>query len=229
MRSSCSRRGSGRLGCRAKPCAASKATRSSSGVSCACWPATQPRSSLPPRHGEKTTCSFVKPSGAACHPCGDPKTTCSRDSRWLPRSCSRDTSFAPQLTILRWMSTPPAGYSRCCARTPRTMSSSTICRVEAQSRASGPTRCSTPWTVPNAPYDREHVTPFVKDPANGYRVLDGQAPERVRRPDLRLSIDTPDDLVWMERVFARAGAAAPTLPLALIIRAADALSLQEVA
>jgi len=81
----------------------------------------------------------------------------------------------------------------------------------------------------NAPYDREHVTPFVKDPANGYRVLDGQAPERVRRPDLRLSIDTPDDLAWMERVFARAGAAAPTLPLALIIRAADALSLQEVA
>jgi len=81
----------------------------------------------------------------------------------------------------------------------------------------------------DVPYDREHVTPYVKDPANGYRVLDAQAPERVRRPDLRFSIDTPDDLVWMERVFARAGAAAPTLPLTLLIRAADALSLREVA
>ena len=78
------------------------------------------------------------------------------------------------------------------------------------------------------PYDREHVTPFVKDPANGYRVLSVDAPERLRR-DIRFSIDTPEDLAWMARVFARAGAAAPTLPLALIIRAADALSLQEVA
>jgi spore coat polysaccharide biosynthesis protein SpsF (cytidylyltransferase family) len=79
------------------------------------------------------------------------------------------------------------------------------------------------------PYDREHVTPFLKRPGSGFRVQIAEAPAAVRRPDLRFTVDTLEDFAWMERVFARAGSQAPTLPLAHIIRAADRLRLPEVA
>jgi len=80
------------------------------------------------------------------------------------------------------------------------------------------------------PYDREHVTPFLKRPESGYRVLTPQAPAAVCRPGLRMTVDTPADLAWMCRVFAMAGAGAAELPLADIIRAADRLAaLREVA
>jgi spore coat polysaccharide biosynthesis protein SpsF (cytidylyltransferase family) len=79
------------------------------------------------------------------------------------------------------------------------------------------------------PYDREHVTPFLRRPGAGYRVQVTEAPTAVRRPDLRFTVDTLEDFAWMERVFTRAGAQAPVLPLADIIRAADGLRLPEVA
>jgi spore coat polysaccharide biosynthesis protein SpsF (cytidylyltransferase family) len=80
------------------------------------------------------------------------------------------------------------------------------------------------------PYDREHVTPFLKRPEMRHRVASPDAPLPVRRPDLRFTVDTPADFEWMARVFARAGARAPTLPLSDIIRAADTLAgWQEVA
>jgi spore coat polysaccharide biosynthesis protein SpsF (cytidylyltransferase family) len=73
-------------------------------------------------------------------------------------------------------------------------------------------------------YDREHVTPFLTRPENGYRIARPEAPDAVRRPDLRFTVDTADDFDWMARVFSRAGARAATLPLTDIIRAADCLA-----
>jgi spore coat polysaccharide biosynthesis protein SpsF (cytidylyltransferase family) len=51
------------------------------------------------------------------------------------------------------------------------------------------------------------------------------APEAIRRPDLRLTIDTPDDLEFMRKVFglARQHAPVPT-PLASLIAIAAGLA-----
>jgi spore coat polysaccharide biosynthesis protein SpsF len=73
------------------------------------------------------------------------------------------------------------------------------------------------------PYDREHVTPFLRAPEHRFRTLAPQAPPAVRRPDLRFTVDTAEDFVWMTAVFTQAGAAAGTVPLTGIIRAADRL------
>jgi spore coat polysaccharide biosynthesis protein SpsF (cytidylyltransferase family) len=69
------------------------------------------------------------------------------------------------------------------------------------------------------PYDREHVTPFLRrDPR--FRSLNLVAPAALRRPDRRFTIDTPDDLEFMRGVYRTLGEPAPA-PLSAIIHAAD--------
>ncbi|HEY7790933.1 MAG TPA: NTP transferase domain-containing protein [Vicinamibacterales bacterium] len=85
--------------------------------------------------------------------------------------------------------------------------------------------------------DREHVTTYVKFNRSRYRVLLPRAPAALRRPDVRVTIDTVADLAYMERVLASVRRPLPTAdgrgpeshgpaPLAEIIRAADALTAQ---
>lgn len=106
------------------------------------------------------------------------------------------------------------------------------------------------------PYDREHVTTYIKFNRFRYRVLMPDAPGALRRPDLRFTVDTPDDLAYMRRVLklatsrvgrrtavkdvgrrtvgadtgrwtldsGRIAAAECPVPLADLIRAADALA-----
>jgi spore coat polysaccharide biosynthesis protein SpsF len=72
-------------------------------------------------------------------------------------------------------------------------------------------------------YDREHVTPFLyRNPAR-FLAVSPAAPESIRRPDLRLTVDTAEDLEFMRAVLARAGAPGTQASLAAIIRAADAV------
>jgi spore coat polysaccharide biosynthesis protein SpsF len=73
------------------------------------------------------------------------------------------------------------------------------------------------------PYDRRHVTPFLRAPQHRYRTLAPQAPTAVRRPDLRFTVDTAEEFAWMTAVLTQAGATAGTVPLTWIIRAADRL------
>jgi len=71
-------------------------------------------------------------------------------------------------------------------------------------------------------YDREHVTPFIRRDRR-FRSFDALGPGQVRRPSMRLTVDTPDDLDHMRRVFAALGA--DTLaPLTAIIAAVDRLA-----
>ena len=70
--------------------------------------------------------------------------------------------------------------------------------------------------------DREHVTTFVKRHPGTFRVVRELAPAALRRPNVRLTVDTADDLAFMRRVFARVGATDATLTD--IIIAADACS-----
>jgi spore coat polysaccharide biosynthesis protein SpsF len=70
--------------------------------------------------------------------------------------------------------------------------------------------------------DREHVTTFIKLHPSTFRVIWASAPRSLRRPDVRLTIDTAEDLAFMRRVFARARSVEP--PLTDLIAAADECS-----
>ena len=61
------------------------------------------------------------------------------------------------------------------------------------------------------PHDREHVTTFVKRNGHAFRTVTRPVPLPLRRPDLRLTVDTREDLENVRVVFARTGADIPTL------------------
>lgn len=71
------------------------------------------------------------------------------------------------------------------------------------------------------PYDREHVTSFVRR-APGFFALRVVAPGDVRRPGLRLTVDTPEDLEFA-RAIAERLPEDPTPSLAAVIAVADGL------
>ncbi len=68
--------------------------------------------------------------------------------------------------------------------------------------------------------DREHVTTLIKRETGRYRVVLAAAPVRLRRPDIRLTVDTPDDLAYVRRLFGWAGGDEPSL--GRFIQVADA-------
>jgi len=69
------------------------------------------------------------------------------------------------------------------------------------------------------PYDREHVTPFLKRDRR-FRALDALAPATVRCPELRLTVDTPEDLEFIRRVYAFSAPGDGPAPLSELIAAA---------
>ncbi|MEW6320983.1 MAG: NTP transferase domain-containing protein [Acidobacteriota bacterium] len=71
-------------------------------------------------------------------------------------------------------------------------------------------------------YDHEHVTPFIIRRPERFRVVPVVAPEGLRRPELRLTVDTREDLLFMRQVLAAAAPAdGSPATLAAIIQAAD--------
>jgi spore coat polysaccharide biosynthesis protein SpsF len=59
--------------------------------------------------------------------------------------------------------------------------------------------------------DREHVTTYVKRNTQTFKVLTIPAPAPLRRPDVRLTVDTVADLEHVRELFARAGVSMPSL------------------
>jgi len=78
------------------------------------------------------------------------------------------------------------------------------------------------------PYDREHVTPFIRRSPQ-FTALRAVAPGHLRRPSLRLTVDTPEDLELMRTVLARFRHVTQPSPLGDIIGAMDALAAARVA
>jgi spore coat polysaccharide biosynthesis protein SpsF len=78
------------------------------------------------------------------------------------------------------------------------------------------------------PYDREHVTSFVRRDAR-FRALRAMAPQAVRRPGLRLTVDTPDDLEFARAIQRSLGSGESLHAVSAIIRAADSWIVQSVA
>lgn len=62
-------------------------------------------------------------------------------------------------------------------------------------------------------HSREHVTPFFRQELNRFRV--GQLPRGWRglRPEIRFTVDTPEELHRMQRLFEAAGADSPLFPV----------------
>jgi spore coat polysaccharide biosynthesis protein SpsF len=73
------------------------------------------------------------------------------------------------------------------------------------------------------PSDREHVTTLIRRDAGHFHAVDRPAPRALRRPELRLTVDTADDLENMRRVMALAGSPLDEPSLEAIIAAADSL------
>jgi spore coat polysaccharide biosynthesis protein SpsF len=71
------------------------------------------------------------------------------------------------------------------------------------------------------PYDREHVTPYLYRNPNRFLALNPGAPSHLCRPDLRLTVDTADDLAFVRHVIEHAGEADGAAPLARLIASAD--------
>jgi len=76
------------------------------------------------------------------------------------------------------------------------------------------------------PYDREHVTSLVRRDVR-FQSLRAMAPRTLRRPGLRLTVDTQDDFDFVARLLE--GFASTELPpLGAVIQAADQLLVQNV-
>lgn len=71
------------------------------------------------------------------------------------------------------------------------------------------------------PYDREHVTSFIKRDTR-FTALRAVAPGALRRPGLRLTIDTAEDLAFIRQVYDDLDAGDEIPDLASVIAAADA-------
>jgi spore coat polysaccharide biosynthesis protein SpsF len=77
------------------------------------------------------------------------------------------------------------------------------------------------------PYDLEHVTSFIRRDVR-FRALRAVAPGDIRRPGLRLTIDTPEDLEFIRQVYASLDEGDELPALTSIIRVADALLVRHV-
>jgi spore coat polysaccharide biosynthesis protein SpsF len=70
------------------------------------------------------------------------------------------------------------------------------------------------------PYEREHVTPFIRQAVDRFVVCTAPAPLELRRPSLRLTVDTRQDLQFVRSLVDQADDAA-LLPLGQVIALAD--------
>ena len=76
--------------------------------------------------------------------------------------------------------------------------------------------------------DREHVTPFIRRRAADYRLIQPDAPAPLQRPDLRLTVDTEQDLAFMRAIARELSTPLAAAPLGAIIAAADRLQTRAV-
>ncbi|MBI4559559.1 MAG: glycosyltransferase family protein [Candidatus Hydrogenedentes bacterium] len=72
-------------------------------------------------------------------------------------------------------------------------------------------------------YEREHVTPyFYLTHPEKHRLVSVEAKGELRRPDLRLCVDTPEDLRLVREIFARLAPQNPRFTTLDVIRLLDA-------
>jgi spore coat polysaccharide biosynthesis protein SpsF len=76
-------------------------------------------------------------------------------------------------------------------------------------------------------FDREHVTTYARRHQDQFKIVTLEAPAALARPDVRLTVDTPNDLQRMRQLYARVGDGLH--PVIDFIRAWDHLERRSVA
>jgi spore coat polysaccharide biosynthesis protein SpsF (cytidylyltransferase family) len=74
------------------------------------------------------------------------------------------------------------------------------------------------------PADREHVTPWIRRDRGRFTALQIPAPRSVRNPDVRVTVDTNDDLRFMQDLAARLDNWSAEPELRTIVKAALTLT-----
>jgi spore coat polysaccharide biosynthesis protein SpsF len=64
-----------------------------------------------------------------------------------------------------------------------------------------------------APRHREHVTIYVKENPDRFRVAFLDPPDHLRRPELRITVDTPQDFLFVERLIEQIPEGSSPIPL----------------
>lgn len=74
------------------------------------------------------------------------------------------------------------------------------------------------------PAHREHVTLYVKENLNRFRVAFLSPPDVLCRPDLRITVDTPEDFLYVEDLVSALPEGEVPLPLEGYLRVAESLT-----
>jgi spore coat polysaccharide biosynthesis protein SpsF len=77
------------------------------------------------------------------------------------------------------------------------------------------------WREGLAPHHREHVDEYVGDHPELFRIVRVDAPPRLRRPELRLTVDTVEDLALTREVYERLARPGELIELADVIALLD--------
>ena len=78
------------------------------------------------------------------------------------------------------------------------------------------------WQQANSAYDREHVTPYIYNPAHHFRIKEFVAPPQLLRPQLRLTVDEPADLKLVRALYQLLYPGKPDFTLKDILNLLDA-------
>jgi spore coat polysaccharide biosynthesis protein SpsF len=74
------------------------------------------------------------------------------------------------------------------------------------------------------PRHREHVTLYVKDHPDRFRIAFLVPPDNLRRPDLRVTVDTPQEFIFVESIIQELPEGFEPVPLARYIECAAQLA-----
>jgi spore coat polysaccharide biosynthesis protein SpsF len=74
------------------------------------------------------------------------------------------------------------------------------------------------------PDHREHVTLYIKDHPERFRLAFLEPPDILRRPDVRITVDTPEDFVFLENLLGTVPEADYPVPLERYLEQAEAVA-----
>jgi spore coat polysaccharide biosynthesis protein SpsF len=78
------------------------------------------------------------------------------------------------------------------------------------------------WREGREPHHREHVSEYIYEHPERFRIEKVPAPPELRRPELRLTVDTPEDLELIRAIYDRLYCAGETIRLLDAIALLDA-------